>query len=339
MKILFKKKSILIEAKDDFNKIFKSIAYYFIRYSDSVKRVTISKDFIDDFEFKDQLVNSFIEMAIDVIYIGVCNFSLLNFSDNIFFSQASVFIKLLEKDLYEIEIYINKEIISVKDLKLIEEIFYSNQLYKSFIKGTYKSCSIIDLYTDWIFQRFKHLENFDLSINVNSSPVNLKIIKDLFNKLSFKDFSFDKFDCKELNFNINSDKLIISLSNLGKIESDKIAYIFAKDILNKNSSNIILCDVKCSLYLDDMFKKLGARVYRISSNNIVKSLKDYNAVFATEPEKFYFKDSYFGYSDPVYSIFRLIDIIRKSEKKLTDLFKDIDNVYNIKSFKQFFLDI
>ncbi|MAJ02913.1 MAG: phosphomannomutase, partial [Rickettsiales bacterium] len=115
------------------------------------------------------------------------------------------------------------------------------------------------------------------------------------------------------------------------VPGDILLLVFAKDLLEKEKNCSIIGDVKCSKILFDYIKKNGGRpiMAKTGHSHIKECIKENDAVLAGEMSgHIFFADNYFGFDDALYAAVRLINILSKSEKKLSDIIDEFPKSYN-----------
>jgi phosphomannomutase/phosphoglucomutase len=112
---------------------------------------------------------------------------------------------------------------------------------------------------------------------------------------------------------------------------DQMMVIFSKDILAKNPGSKIISEVKASEVLYREIERFGGIpiMWKTGHSLIKKKIKEENAIFAGEMSgHIFFNDRWYGFDDAVYSGARLLEILCRSEKSLTDIIHDIPKAVN-----------
>lgn len=115
------------------------------------------------------------------------------------------------------------------------------------------------------------------------------------------------------------------------IWGDKLLILFSRDILPANPGASIISEVKASKLLYDEVKKLKGRpiMWKAGHSLIKKKIKEEKALLAGEMSgHIFFADRYFGFDDAIYSSARTIEILSRTEKKLSQLFHDLPQTFN-----------
>lgn len=120
------------------------------------------------------------------------------------------------------------------------------------------------------------------------------------------------------------------------IDVDKYMIIIWRDIYNKVENKKGLFDIKCSKVLEDELIKLGIEpvCYR-SGNSYTKAMSvEGNFPFSGEYSgHVFFRDKFPGYDDGIYAGLRLIEILSKTNKNVSELLEGINTYYSTKELK------
>lgn len=121
------------------------------------------------------------------------------------------------------------------------------------------------------------------------------------------------------------------VTNYGEIVfPDKILMMLSKDILSSNKGKIIF-DVKCSDSLPKLIKDNGGTplMYPTGHFNIKNGIKEHNPLLAGEMSgHIFFNDKWYGFDDGVYSGARIIELILKTNKSISNLSKDLPKLFS-----------
>jgi phosphomannomutase / phosphoglucomutase len=132
-------------------------------------------------------------------------------------------------------------------------------------------------------------------------------------------------------FDGDGDRLGV-VTDLGEmIFADQLMMIFAKDVLAKNPQSQIIFDVKCSNLLAEIIETAGGEAIMSPTGHfhIKNALKKSGAPLAGEMSgHIFFNDQWYGFDDGHYSAFRLLEIIAKLNKPLTNIFKELPKAFS-----------
>ncbi len=107
--------------------------------------------------------------------------------------------------------------------------------------------------------------------------------------------------------------------------------LFARDILASNPGAPIISEVKASKVLYDEIEKLGGRpiMWKTGHSLIKKKIKEEKALLAGEMSgHIFFADRYFGFDDAIYSSARLLELLSRSDKRLSQMLSDLPQTFN-----------
>ena len=113
------------------------------------------------------------------------------------------------------------------------------------------------------------------------------------------------------------------------IWADQLMAIFLPEIIKDNEE--ILFDVKCSQSLIDMIKHYGGKpiMYKTGHSVIKNKMKELDCKFGGEMSgHIFFADDYYGYDDALYVAARLVQLLSRTNKKLSQLKSIIPTYYS-----------
>ena len=102
--------------------------------------------------------------------------------------------------------------------------------------------------------------------------------------------------------------------------ADELMSIFLPDIIKEGED--ILFDVKCSQALEEMIRRLGGNpiMWKTGHSLIKQKMSELDCKFGGEMSgHIFFADDYFGYDDALYVAARLLELLSKTDKKLSEL--------------------
>ncbi len=112
------------------------------------------------------------------------------------------------------------------------------------------------------------------------------------------------------------------------IWGDRLTLLFASDILKDHPGATIISEVKASQILYDEVARLGGLgiMWKTGHSLIKSKMKESGALLAGEMSgHVFFADRYFGYDDATYAACRLIEILIKGKKPLSEHFVNLPN--------------
>jgi phosphomannomutase/phosphoglucomutase len=129
-----------------------------------------------------------------------------------------------------------------------------------------------------------------------------------------------------LAYDGDADRLGV-IDDKGKIIwGDQLMIIFSRDILPSHPGAPVISEVKASKLLYDEIERLGGRpiMWKTGHSLIKKKIKEEKALIAGEMSgHIFFADRYFGFDDAIYSSARLLEILSRSDRKLSGMLEDL----------------
>jgi phosphomannomutase/phosphoglucomutase len=110
------------------------------------------------------------------------------------------------------------------------------------------------------------------------------------------------------------------------IWGDELMVLLSRSILETTPGATIIAEVKCSQNLfDDIAAHGGVAVMWKAGHSIIKAkMKETNAVLAGEMSgHIFFADRFYGFDDATYAGARVLEILSKTDKKLSELLADL----------------
>lgn len=127
-------------------------------------------------------------------------------------------------------------------------------------------------------------------------------------------------------FDGDGDRIGVIDENGEIIWGDMLVLIFARDILSREKGAKFIGDVKCSTSLFRGIEDAGgeAIMWKTGHSLIKDKMKVENAAMAGEMSgHIFFADKFFGYDDALYAGLRLLEIISRTGKKVSELLEGI----------------
>jgi len=150
-----------------------------------------------------------------------------------------------------------------------------------------------------------------------------KNLKQLINKVKYNKCNFG------ISYDGDADRLVVVDENGSIIRSDILLALFASHLISEGDS--VVFDVKCSQAVEDIIKaKKGNPVmYKTGHSYIKEKMNELGAVLGGEMSgHLFFADDYFGYDDAIYASLRLLELLSNSNKKLSELIREIPLYYS-----------
>jgi phosphomannomutase len=175
-------------------------------------------------------------------------------------------------------------------------------------------------------QNFLLFENVDGNFpNHHPDPSNPKNLKDCINLIIQ-----EKLDLG-IAFDGDGDRIGV-IDDKGRVLSgDQLLLLFSYEILKKKKGAKIIGDVKCSQILfDEIKKKFGIPIMSQTGHSHVKvNIKKNKADLAGEMSgHIFFNLNYYGFDDALYSSVKLVELLDKQSKKLSEIVDQFPKAFN-----------
>jgi phosphomannomutase/phosphoglucomutase len=134
-----------------------------------------------------------------------------------------------------------------------------------------------------------------------------------------------------IGFDGDGDRIGVIDENGNIIWGDMLVIILARDILKRIPQAKIIGDVKCSSRLFRDVEKHGGRpiMWKTGHSLIKNKMKVEGAALAGEMSgHIFFADRYFGYDDALYAGLRLLEIVSRTGKRLSELLEGVPPAFS-----------
>lgn len=134
-----------------------------------------------------------------------------------------------------------------------------------------------------------------------------------------------------IGYDGDGDRIGVVDENGEIIWGDRLMIIFGRDILQKNPGAPVIFEVKCSQALPEMIEKFGGKpiMWRTGHSNLKKKMKETKSPLAGEMSgHLFFADRYFGFDDAIYASARMVELVAKSGKKISELLDGVPHYYS-----------
>lgn len=115
------------------------------------------------------------------------------------------------------------------------------------------------------------------------------------------------------------------------IWGDELMVLLSREILKKNPGATIIAEVKCSQNLfDDIERHGGNPIMWKAGHSIIKAkMKETHAALAGEMSgHIFFADKFYGFDDATYAGARVLEILSKTDKTLSELLSDLPETFS-----------
>ncbi len=231
-------------------------------------------------------------------------------------------------------------------------------------EGKLSTYDIKDEYVDLIINNLKINKNIKAVFDCGNGTVSV-IIKEILDKLNV---TYDLLYCDsdptfpnhhpdpsvsenlvdiqkrvvELGYDIgialdaDGDRVRIIDEKGNIINSDVFMIIMYRYLNNNLKVRKALYDVKCSKALVDELEKLGLEqiMYRTGNSYMYRKMHEENLEFAGEYSgHMWFGDRFYGFDDGLYAGLRMIEVLSNTDKKMSELYNDINVYYSTDELK------
>jgi phosphomannomutase/phosphoglucomutase len=114
------------------------------------------------------------------------------------------------------------------------------------------------------------------------------------------------------------------------IWGDQLMILFSREILKDKKGATFVAEVKCSQNLFNDIEKHGGKaiMWRTGHSLIKEKMRGEKAALGGEMSgHIFFADRYFGYDDAIYASCRLIELLSKTDRKLSQLLSDVPKTF------------
>jgi phosphomannomutase/phosphoglucomutase len=132
-------------------------------------------------------------------------------------------------------------------------------------------------------------------------------------------------------FDGDGDRIGLTDENGRIIWGDELMVLLSREILKVNAGATIIAEVKCSQNLfDDIAAHGGNPIMWKAGHSIIKAkMKETGAALAGEMSgHIFFADRFYGFDDATYAGARVLEILSKTDKKLSELLSDLPETFS-----------
>ena len=310
-------------------------------------------------EIKEKLVKGLIESGINVIDIGIVPTPLLYFSVHFYKFGSGIIVTASHNppEFNGFKMVLKEGSLYGKEIQKIADMVENEDFEKGI--GKFERKEVIDDYIKFMEERFKFNKKFKVGIDTGNGTAG-PLIEKLFRKLGIEfvglylesDSNFPNhlpdpvipenlkdlieivkkynLDCG-FGFDGDGDRLGVVDEKGNILWGDQLLIVYSREVLKERKGVKIIFDVKCSRALEEEIEKMGGipLMWKTGHSLIENKLHEEKAPIAGELSgHLYFADEYFGYDDAIYSSLRLLRIMDKEGKKLSEFFTDVKKYYS-----------
>ncbi|MBI4445476.1 MAG: phosphomannomutase/phosphoglucomutase [Acidobacteria bacterium] len=156
--------------------------------------------------------------------------------------------------------------------------------------------------------------------NHHPDPTVIENLQDLIRKVEEEEADLG------IAFDGDADRIGVVDEKGNILFGDQLMIVYARDILASNPGATIIGEVKSSKTLyDDIEKRKGRGIMWKAGHSLIKAkMKEEKALFAGEMSgHMFFADRHYGYDDAIYAGARLLEILSRTGKRLSELMADV----------------
>jgi len=310
-------------------------------------------------EIKEKLIKGLIESGLNVIDIGIVPTPLLYFSVHFYKFGSGIMVTASHNppEFNGFKMVSSGGSLYGKEIQKIADMIEKEDFEKG--NGKFEKKEVIDDYIKFMEERFKFNKKFKVGIDTGNGTVG-PLIEKLFRKIGIEfvglylesDGNFPNhlpdpvvpenlkdlidivkkynLDCG-FGFDGDGDRLGVIDDKGNILWGDQLLIVYSREILKEKKGEKIIFDVKCSRALEEEIEKMGGipLMWKTGHSLIENKLHQEKAPVAGELSgHLYFADEYFGYDDAIYACLRLLRIMDKEDKKLSEFLKDVKKYYS-----------
>jgi phosphomannomutase/phosphoglucomutase len=128
----------------------------------------------------------------------------------------------------------------------------------------------------------------------------------------------------------DADRLGAVDANGEIVWGDRLMILFSRALLAEHPGAAILGEVKCSQTLYDDIAKHGGRpiLWKTGHSLIKTKMKEEGALLAGEMSgHLFFADRYYGYDDALYASLRLLEILARDPRSISEMLADVPRTF------------
>ena len=343
--------------RETVSELARGAGSYFARHG--IKRITVGRDCRPSSDpFFEALLEGLLGSGMEVIDVGVCPTPLLYFSIVHLAQEGGVMITGSHNppEFNGFKVCVGKDAIYGREIQRVREIIEKRDYVQG--KGTLTRHDIIQDYHRYVLEKIQ--VNCEIKVVVDAGNgtggvVGVPIMRELGCRVKALYCEMDgRFPHHHPDPTVekNLRDLIATVTRTGAdlgigydgdadrigvideegriIWGDKLMIIFARAIIEEHGGGTFIGEVKCSQTLFDEIERLGGRaiMWKTGHSLIKDKMKKEKALLAGEMSgHMFFADRYFGFDDAIYASCRLLEIMGKSGKKVSELLEGIPQTY------------
>lgn len=161
--------------------------------------------------------------------------------------------------------------------------------------------------------------------NHHPDPTVVEYIQDLIKKVRESDAELG------IGYDGDADRIGVVDNKGDIIWGDRLLAVFAKDLLSRRKGEKIIFDVKCSQALPETIEAAGGVpiMWKTGHSLLKKKMKETGALIGGEMSgHLFFAENFYGFDDAIYASARLLDLLSKTPKSITELLADVPQYHS-----------
>ncbi len=350
--------------------IGRSIATYFSRSNNSIKKVIVGADArVHSPAITQLVVQALRESGYDVISIGTCATPVLYFTLHTQQVDAGVMITASHNpgEYNGFKICIGKQSLYGPHIQELKHIIETDSFMPAHEQGSYSELDANSLYLDYLVDAFAHLKNNQMPVVIDcGNGAAGTIIPQLIERMGWSNacvmyaeldgtyphhiadptVEANMIDLKHeviktnavvgIGFDGDVDRMAPVTSSGRLIKGDMLLTIHAHHLLEKNPGATFVCDVTSSKALYDAVMQWGGNMVMSQTGAVFvkQAIAQHNAILGGEIScHTVFADRYLGFDDGFYSMMRLVELLHESCQSLDELLETIPSLVSSPTYR------
>jgi phosphomannomutase/phosphoglucomutase len=343
--------------KKTVHELGRGVGSYFFRRG--IRRITVGRDCRPSSDpFFDVLLEGLLGSGMEVIDVGICPTPLLYFSIVYLAQEGGVMITGSHNppEFNGFKICVGKDAIYGSEIQHVRETIEKRDFVQG--KGSLAQHDIIKDYRRYLLSNIRLGRELKVVVDAGNGTggvVGVPIMRELGCQVTALYCEMDgrfphhhpdptaEKNLRDLIAMVQATRADLGIGydgdadRIGVIDEegeiiwgDKLMIIFARAIITEHGGGTFIGEVKCSQTLYDEIERLGGRaiMWKTGHSLIKDKMKKEQALLAGEMSgHMFFADRYFGFDDAIYASCRLLEIMGKSGKKVSELLEGIPQTY------------
>lgn len=341
---------------DDVYDLVRAIAYYFVLQNFHVKNVAVGMDGrTHSPAIKKEVCRALADSGLNVLFVGVCPSPVLCFALHQCQVDAGLMITASHNPAaYNgIKISLGTHTVWGAQIQEIKRLYQQKKHIQVAQKGVYTERFLVSEYVDWLAEHFQSLKNISLPVVFDCGNAAAGVVLPLLvEKMCWKNVQIlyaevdgtfphheadptvlanmqdlhqavQKSDAQlGIGFDGDADRVGAVTADGFLIAGDRLLALFASDMVQDNPHMGVVFNVTTSAGLIELLKLWQVRQYMVPTGHAIikEKMHEVGALLGGEVScHFFFNDRYFGYDDGIYAALRLLEIIHKTGRSLSQL--------------------